>query len=370
MNSKALEQFAKLGAFESSDKELLPRDERANPLGLVKESALESCWEVIPKLPMEYLQFLFLKAQSEALNFGLVGAHCILDELDQLEAIRTLDKKGQVTLKLGLFLPIKALAFVEQLHKSERKKFLNGAQFRVLGFKLFADGSLGARTAALSDDYSDDQGNRGILNYSDSEIVNIAKRVKVLRLVLATHAIGDRAIEQVLRAYRKAGIEKEHRFRIEHCSIVKPRTFRNYSRAILSIQPMFATSDYWLKNRIGDNSERVGYPFRTLAKANFLVGGSDAPIESLNPLTGIRAAIYNKADKNESLSLTEAIKIYTLNGAELSSLTASSGSLEEGKTCDLVVLDTDDANFLYNAKVKDLFINGNRIVRKRSKEVK
>jgi predicted amidohydrolase YtcJ len=367
MNSKALEFFASRGALRSYNNELVPKDKQGKELGIVKETALDSCWAALPHHSIGELRSLFLRSQAEALYYGLVGAHCILDSVDQLEAITRLDDEGQLELKLGILLPISSLNQIENLKQDQRNKLVKGKRFRVLGFKVFADGSLGARTAALNEDYSDQPGNRGILNYSDEHVVDFAKRVKELHLILATHAIGDMAVEQTLRAYKKAGIKRRDGFRIEHCSIVRPQILNEKCCAILSIQPMFASSDYWLKERIGSSkSRRVGYPFKTLSKLNYLVGGSDAPVESLDPLTGIRAATNNKADRNESLSLADAIQIYTVNAAKLSPLTMPSGSIKNGSACDLVVLDTESVESIATARVENLFIDGRKIDRRRS----
>jgi predicted amidohydrolase YtcJ len=361
-NSPALDFFKKKGAFHGIGEELVPSDHKGNLVGIIKENALTSCWATIPKPRIRDLQRLFLKAQSIALNFGLSGVHCILDDLDQFKAIKKLDENGQVKLKVSLFLPVDTLTIIEEMSANQRRKILIGKNIRTIGFKLFADGSLGARTAALNDDYSDDPGNRGILNYSENEIVDYAARVKRLGLVLATHAIGDRAVEQVVSAYRKAGITSNDRFRIEHCSVVNPKRLFDLSGIVLSVQPMFASSDYWLKDRIGGaRADRAAYLFRSLAKETTLVGGSDAPVESINPLTGIAAAVSNKADSSESLSLAQAIRMYTQNAAKQSPLTKSSGSIRNGQTCDLVVLDTDSPNSILKSQVLDLFIDGQRI---------
>ncbi|MDH2901440.1 MAG: amidohydrolase, partial [archaeon] len=362
MNSKALDFFVKKGAFLNLSEELVPRDARGEFSGIVEETALTNCWARIPKPSLEDLQRLFLKGQSEALHYGLSGVHCILDDLDQLDAIRKLDTKGKIKLRVGLFLPIYALQTIEQTKVNQRKNLLIGKKVRVIGFKLFADGSLGARTAALNQDYSDDPGNKGVLNYSDDQIIDYAKRAKRLNLVLASHAIGDRAVEQVAKAYKKAAVTSKDHFRIEHCSIVRPQEISNLSGIVLSVQPMFATSDFWLNKRIGNSkSKRVGYIFRTLARKNVLLGGSDAPVESINPLTGIAAAIDNQANPKESLSIIQAIQIYTKNAAKLSPFTQSSGTIEVGKECNVVVLDVDNLASIAKSRVTDLFIEGKRM---------
>ncbi len=363
-NTAALKFFETRGNFQKFDHELVPRETLGNPTGIIKENALNSCWSEIPKPSISQLQMQFLRGQSEALRFGLSSIHCILDGFDQLYAIKLLDKKRKVKLKLSLFLPIDVLGDVERMPQTGRKQILKGLRYQVIGFKVFTDGSLGARTAALSEDYSDDPGNSGTLNYSDDKLVDYAKRVKRLGMTLATHAIGDRAVEQTVRCYMKAGIKKSDAFRIEHASIVRCELLDLLSDVILSVQPMFSTSDFWINGRIGrDRSKRIAYPFKALRKqASLVVGGSDAPVESIDPVTGIRAAMNNRVDPSESLTLKDALELYTECAAVLSPLTKNSGIIRKGKDCNLVVIKPNYLTDFENPNVKQLFIDGKTIL--------
>ncbi len=342
LNSNAIRQFLKLGALVNPDKLTIPRECNGSLSGIVKESALAECWKVLPRPPVEELKRDFLIAQERALSYGLTGVHCILSEnwKQEIQALRLIDNDGSLALNTILFLPVEALAFIVNMDSNRRSTFLNGDKFSIAGFKLYADGSLGARTAALRSDYSDDFGNCGILNYADSDIVNTAERVKLLHLILACHAIGDKAVEQVIRSYSLAGITRGDRFRIEHCSVLGHDLISKLRLAIVSIQPMFATSDYWISKRLGRNRmERVAYPLKTLWRATTLIGGSDAPVESISPLKGIGAARRNHVDLHESLSLFQSISLYSKNAASLSRLTMNAGTIEKCITSDFGVLD-------------------------------
>lgn len=360
LNSRAIEFFTARGALgKDAPDALVPRETPGAPSGIVKESELTKCWSLLPKQRSGDLERLFLRAQEEALRFGLTGVHCILDNLDQLHAIRKLDRLGKVMLKLSLFIPIGSLPEIESMTRLERMSLFHGKRFRVLGFKAFADGSLGARTAALTEDYSDEPGNKGVLYYSDREMKDYAKRVKKLGLVLATHAIGDRAVEQTLRAYEDAGIVRADGFRIEHCSILTPALLNRLSRVVVCVQPSFATSDYWLRERIGNKrSLRFGYGFRSLSRVTLVVGSSDAPVESLSPLDGIASAISNHADQTESLSINEAIKLYTVARAGISPVTNGSGLMQEGSACDVVMLESSRISDIPTSRVIRTFIDG------------
>jgi predicted amidohydrolase YtcJ len=362
MNTRAIEFFRVKGCFMGSTDDLVPKEPAGAPTGIVKESVLTRCWSLVPNRSNMDLKRLFLRSQKQALKFGLVGVHCILDDLNQLRAIKSLDRAAKIKLKLSLFVPIETISAIEEMNPKERESLFRGGMYRVLGFKLFADGSLGARTAALSSDYSDDPGNSGVLNYSDKEIMNYVTRAKKLGLILATHAIGDRAVDQTLRAYERVGIVKKDGFRIEHCSIIRPDLIGRLSRVILCVQPSFAASDYWLFKRIGRNkSKRFGYGFKTLKTATRIAGSSDAPVESIDPLRGIASAILNDADRTESLPAKEAFRLYTEWAAELSPLTRNCGSIECGKNCDLIVLDTSSIDKMTETRVESVFIDGVKV---------
>jgi predicted amidohydrolase YtcJ len=359
-NTLAMKFFESRGNLQKFDRALVPKESSGNPSGIIKENALASCWLEIPKPSISQLEKHFLLGQAEALRYGLCAVHCILDNFDQLRAIIRLDKEKRIELKLLSFLPIDALPYIEKMSPRRRKEILKGLHYHVLGFKIFTDGSLGARTAALSEDYSDDQGNSGILNYSDDKLVDYAKRVKRLGMILATHAIGDRAVEQTVRCFAEAGIRKRHGFRIEHASIIRHDLFGLFSNVIISIQPMFSASDFWINERIGeDGSRRLAYPFKTLREhALLVVGGSDSPVESIDPLTGIGAATSNRINTIESLPLKNALELYTKCAAKLSPLTKNSGIISKGRDCDIVVFKADHWTEVENLSVEQLFIDG------------
>jgi predicted amidohydrolase YtcJ len=266
--------------------------------------------------------------------------------------------------KLSLLLPVSAIEELERGAIDEGEKesdtLLHGSNHAVIGFKLFSDGSLGARTAALLDPYSDDPGNRGILYLGREKIAEIAARVKKLGLVLATHAIGDRAIQEVVEGYRLARVKKSDGFRIEHCSVMNQRQIRSLGEVTVSIQPSFATSDYWIKERLGRNrKKRVAYPLKSLlrVKGHYLIGGSDAPVESLNPLRGVLSATRNPLS-GESLSLREGLSIYTSSASDKSPLTRLGGVISRRRDCDLVILDCVEERHLCSSKVSALFLGG------------
>jgi predicted amidohydrolase YtcJ len=355
MNSLARDWLERAGVFI---------DTAGKATGIVKETTLSECWRALNVADLTEIKENFLIAQKKALQFGITSVHCILSEnwRNELDALRELDTESRLSIKTSLLLPIESLEFVESLELEKQKFLFNGRRFAVTGFKLFADGSLGARTAALKEPYSDDPNNIGIMNYKDEQIVSIAKRVKKLHLVLAVHAIGDRAIEQVIDCFRSARVSKKHSFRIEHVSVVNKSLVAKLSTFVLCIQPMFASSDDWIRERIGTNKEkRFAYPFKSLGKRSTLIAGSDAPVETLNPLESIEAASHNKVDARESLTLSQSLSLYTSTASQASKLTRKTGEIRSGMYCDLVVTSAKDIEELFAAKAIQVFASGERI---------
>jgi predicted amidohydrolase YtcJ len=217
-----------------------------------------------------------------------------------------------------------------------------------IGFvKIFADGSLGARTAALKEPYSDKPETKGMMLYTQRKLNELVLKAHSAGLQLAVHAIGDRAVEAVLKAFRKTLKEhprEDHRHRVEHCSVLSPRLIRRMKRLglIASVQPHFAVSDFWVVDRVGNDRARWVYPFKTLVQEGLIVAsGSDCPVEKIDPLLGFWAAVARKTVAEESLTVEEALKIYTLNAAYASFDEDKKGVIEAGKFADLTILSDD-----------------------------
>ena len=223
-----------------------------------------------------------------------------------------------------------------------------------MGFvKILADGSLGAHTAALNEPYSDEPNTRGMLLYSQRTLEKLVLKAHKAGFQIATHAIGDRATEAVLRAYEKAlktFPRDDHRHRIEHCSVLSPRLiiWMRRLRVIASVQPHFVVSDYWTVDRVGKKRARWTYPFKTLmGEGLVVVSGSDCPVENINPLLGIWAAATQN-NQLERVSLHEAVRTYTANAAYSSFDEKEHGTIKVGKCADFTVLSQNLDNIVPN----------------------
>ncbi len=209
--------------------------------------------------------------------------------------------------------------------------------------KLYADGALGSRGAALQEGYFDDPGNRGLLLATRERISALARRALDGGWQLAVHAIGDRANRVVLDALEEAvGARRDHRFRVEHAQVVDPADRARFARlgVIASMQPAHWTSDSpWAPARLGPERMRGAYAWRSLGAAGAgLAFGSDFPVEEPDPRLGLHAAVTRVG---ESLDRTEALRAFTAGAAWASFDEARLGRIRPGLLADLTVLGGD-----------------------------
>ncbi|WP_366922689.1 amidohydrolase [Metallumcola ferriviriculae] len=231
-----------------------------------------------------------------------------------------------------------------------------------IGGCILLDGSLGSRTAALSAPYSDDDDNNGILYFTQEELNQFVLAAHRAGLQIAAHAIGDRAIEQLLNAYelaQKLSPRSDPRHRVEHFELPTDRQIVRAKRLglILSMQPTFEF--YWggLDNlygqRLGEERINRSNPLREIFDAGVMVaGGSDASVTPMNPMYGIHSAI-NHPNPMQQTSLVEALRMFTINGAYALGVEKERGSIEVGKAADLVVLEENPLR-IAPQRIKDI----------------
>jgi hypothetical protein len=341
------------------------------PNGVLRENSLNLIWRVLPKPDLKTMEENCILACREALKVGLTGVHWIVDSTDEIRVVQKLCFDGKLPLRVYLGVPARLLDSLISLGLLTGF----GNSMVKLGFvKVFADGSLGARTAALKEPYSDDPKTCGMLLYTQRKLNNLVSKAHKAGLQLAVHAIGDRAIEAVLKAFSKALLvfpREGHRHRIEHCSVLNPQSIRRMRRfgLIASVQPHFVVSDFWVFQRVGEKRGRWVYPFKTLMHEGIVVAsGSDSPVEPINPLLGIWAAVVKANFAEERLTLDEAIRTYTLNAAYASFEENLKGSIEAGKLADLTVL-SENLDKIPPEKIRDagveMTIVGGKIVYER-----
>lgn len=242
--------------------------------------------------------------------------------------------------------------------------------FRIGPLKLIADGSLGARSAAMTKGYHDDPNNMGILNYSKDELKEWVELANKFNMPTITHCIGDKAVDEVLDAYDGLvydGNPLHHG--LVHCQILRKDQIQKIIESKLScyFQSLFIDSDASiLEDRVGKELAQTSYPFKTLFENTIASNGSDAPVEMPNALYGIELAVTRVGmNQNESLTIEEAIDSYTEAGAKQLFMEDKIGKIQEGYYADFVVLDTDitncDPSKIHEAKIMMTIMDGNEV---------
>ena len=338
----------------------LDRDQTGALTGVIRETALDRMKTRIPKLSQAQVEELLREAGERFAACGITSVHS--DDLgpegtdwDTLSAaMEALEGRGE--LRVRIFEEWEA-ASKEALQPIIEKGVHTGwgrDTLRVCNIKLITDGSLGARTAYLKEDYTDDPGNRGIPVYTQQELDELTARCHRADLQVAFHAIGDGALEQCVTAVERAMAEvpKPLRHRIVHCQIGSESLYRRMAALGMGadVQPPFTVTDGpHVAPRLGAERARESYAWKTLLDRGVLVGGgSDSPVEDYAPLWGIYCAVTRSDGQGapvwmpeQRLSVGEALTLYTENGAMLAHQERELGTLEAGKLADLVVLDRD-----------------------------
>ncbi len=324
------------------------------PTGILKERAKRLVTNVIEKPSLKAIQAALKVAATNAQRAGLTGIHDCEDEL-AFAAFQELSNKGELGLRVLMHIPARNLD--DAIGLGLRTGFGN-EKLRVGGVKMFADGALGSRTAAMLAPYQDEPLNLGIGVTSKEEMRELVSKASRAGISAAIHAIGDRAnrdVLDVLEESRQSGQGMGLRHRIEHVQLLHPADVPRLAKLgiIASMQPVHATSDMDMVERHwGEERGRGAYAWRSLLDAGTLLAfGSDCPVESLDPLAGIHAAVTRRrADgtpgpegwhPEQRVTVQDAVRAYTLGAAYASGEEREKGSITPGKLADLVVLSRD-----------------------------
>lgn len=332
------------------------RDAAGRPTGVLKDSAMVLVTKVMPPPSDEELEQGLQRAMEHAVRHGLTQVHDMggYEDFRVLELYRRARAKDQLRLRIYSFVP---LGDYEQAAAFKQRNGVGDAWLRWGGVKGYVDGSLGSTTAWFHKPYEDEPSTSG-LTVTDPELLwrQIAAADKA-GLHVTVHAIGDRANDWLLDVYSKVeqvGPGKDWRFRIEHAQHLTPEAIQKFGPlgVVASMQPPHAIDDgRWAHKRIGAERLKGMYAFRSLLDAGAHVTfGSDWPVATLDPMTGIYAAVTRRTSDGlnpngwqpqQKITVAEALRAYTAENAWAGFQEGKVGVLKAGALADFAVLSRD-----------------------------
>jgi predicted amidohydrolase YtcJ len=325
------------------------RDAEGNLTGILYElPAIQMVHNLVPRPSPREFDRLYPESLLMAYRKGVTGVHSF-DGQSGWANWRRLAERGKLGLRVDYYPPVER---VEQLQQDRVYFGTRIGLLRFVGVKIFSDGSLGSRSALCFNKYAGSNDNRGIETTTVSRMKRLVRKAARLNLPAAIHAIGDKAVANVLDVFEDApGLEFGARHRIEHLQLIRRKDIARLKRlgVTASMQPSHCPSDAALMERYWGARARNAFVFRTLLDSGVpLAFGSDLPIEPLDPLAGIAAAVQRRYSSSRKLfrpeqriSAYEAIFGFTAGAARAVGSELSRGRLLPGFDADLVVLDQD-----------------------------
>ena len=315
---------------------LIDRDKKGEPTGILRETAMEAVSGIVPHAAGADLDAGMERALAELARLGVTAVHS-MDSARGFGSLQRLHSKGQLKVRVTYNLPLADLPHAERMGV---RSGWGDPWLRIWGVKAFLDGSLGSRTAEMLD-------GSGTARLQQAELADMVERCARAELNVCLHAIGDGAVRRALDAL--SGRRRAWplwRPRIEHAQCVDPRDMPRFARlgVIASMQPIHAVADRELADGAWPRVTANSYAWRALERAGArLAFGSDAPVESADPMLGIDAATSwrRRAGWHPDLAVTRAsaLRAYTLGAAYAVGMDADNGSLRPGKLCDMTVVD-------------------------------
>ncbi len=350
---------------------IILRDNKNVPTGIFIDNAINLIEENMPEKSDADIRRQILKAQNLLNKYGITSIHDAGTSKNEIKVIKSMIENQELTVRI--------FSMINNSPKDYDSFLKNGPEvdnpfLRIESIKIYLDGALGSRGAALLEPYTDSPNQKGLLLISPSEHRQLVEKFNMANFHVNTHGIGDRAIRVILDNYAEAA-DLSMRNRIEHSQIVHDDDIPRFKKLNVTpaIQATHCTSDmYWVEDRLGKTRLHRAYPWKSFLKLGIpLPGGSDAPIENPNPLEGIYASI-TRQDKNgfpengwepeQRMNLAEAIKSYTEWASYASNEENIKGRIEEGYYADFTVLDRElksvNPKMILNTRVLATILNG------------
>lgn len=349
-NKKALELAGITSASNIEGGQILKNDE-GDLTGVLVDNAVDLVLDVIPEPTNEQKKEALLLAQKECFKVGLTTIDDAGLDKSEIGLIQQLQKDSLLLMNVYAMVSDKK----ENVEYYLKSGPILDEKLTVRSVKVYADGALGSRGAALVDPYHDDQHNHGMIITPIEHMSELAKQLNESGFQMNTHCIGDSANKLLLEIYANElkGVN-DKRWRIEHAQVVRDQDLRYYRdfTIIPSVQPTHATSDmYWAEDRLGPQRVKTAYAYKDLLSQNRILAlGTDFPIEGIAPLNTFYSAVF-RTDKTgypdggfnaeNALSREEAIRGMTIWNAIANFEELNKGSLELGKKANITILNMD-----------------------------
>ncbi len=375
-NSRAME-IAAIDTQTDPDGGRIVRDKDGRPTGVFVDTAMGFVSRVIPPPTAAGQERALELAIAELNRLGITGVHDAGVDVDDVERYRKFADEGRLNIRIYAML-------------SEAQENLDAFDEPLIGYaddrltvrsvKLYADGALGSRGAALLEPYTDDPGNRGLLRHDQAALTDRVRKAIDKEFQVGIHAIGDAGNRAALDALVDAGAcgPSPLRHRIEHSQVVALNDIPRFKALgiIASMQPTHATSDMNMaEDRLGHARIKGAYAWRRfLDQGTVIAAGSDFPVEHPNPFHGLYSATTRMDHQGrppggwyaeQAMTLAEALRAYTLDAAYAGHQEDQLGSLEPGKWADFILIDRDIFEVptaeLWQVRVLETWVGGFRV---------
>ncbi|MGB9074920.1 MAG: amidohydrolase family protein [Terriglobales bacterium] len=360
-NTRALQLASITVASRDPEGGKIDRDEAGTPTGILRETARDAVTAVIPKPDHDQRRQAIELALADLASHGVTSAQDN-STWEDFQIYEELEKDGKLTARISEWLP-----FDDSVETLNTKRASHPASDPLLHtgmLKGFMDGSLGSKTAALLEPYSDDPKNSGLPQYEPAKLNPMTRERLLAGYQIGFHAIGDKGVEMALDAFaeaEKAAKENNgraaaggagYRLRIEHAQVTSPQQVLRFKelKVIASMQPSHLLTDMnWAESRLGSRRAAHSYAWAEFLKRGVVLAfGTDYPVEPVTPFRGLYAAVTRQSEDgkksfypDQKLNMEQAIAAYTTGSAFAEFAEKHKGKLEPGMLADFVVLDQD-----------------------------
>lgn len=378
-NKKALEVAGVNKQTKDPENGKILHDEKTGePTGILLNSAQGLAEKHIPPMSLEQVKKAIELAAQECVRNGLTSVHEARVSSLMVQAFRELVHENRLPLRVYVMLDGADPALVKEW-LARGPEIDRDHRLTIRAFKLFADGALGSRGAALLEPYSDAPSTKGLITTPAPAVYDLTRNSLQKGFQVCTHAIGDAANRMVLDSYERAQHDvpqsRDSRLRIEHAQVLAPEDIPRFAKLgiIPSMQPTHCTSDKaWAEKRLGPERVKGAYAWHSLVETGtHLPLSSDFPGETLNPFYGIYAAVTRQDPQGnppggwypeQRLTLDQALKGYTVEGAYAEFEENVKGSIKPFKLADLTVISDDitkvSSREILSIRVLKTFVGG------------